>query len=207
MARKNVLTTSPPYAVEQTLKRLGANTAYGTARRYQRTVDRTGVATGRFVYGKSYLARDRAIPIGPLELKLGTKTYETRLLEGVFGALRDASPDHWGRRVMERHFGSPAPDELDYLLHSPDDRARALGFGLGPEPPAPKRKFNRTIDLGKLQEFADAIIAGEALPQSPNAEQAQALMSKGTPMGGARPKAGRRRIVQAHVLQRPDHER
>jgi serine/threonine-protein kinase HipA len=159
------------------------------AGRYQRTIDRTGVATGRFVYGKSYLARDEAVPIDPLELKLGPNTYETRLLKGVFGAIRDASPDHWGRRVIERQFGSPGPDELDYLLHSPDDRAGALGFGLGQKPPAPRRKFNRTLDLGKLQAFADAIIADEELPNGADAEQAQELMLEGTSMGGARPKA------------------
>jgi serine/threonine-protein kinase HipA len=168
---------------------LPGETEFVTAGRYQRTIDRTGVATGRFVYGKSYLARGNAVPIDPLELKLGTKTYQTRLLKGVFGALRDAGPDHWGRRIIERHFGSPGPDELDYLLHSPDDRAGALGFGLGPEPPAPRRKFNRTLDLGKLQEFADAIIADEELPQGADAEQAQELMLEGTSMGGARPKA------------------
>ena len=168
---------------------LPGETEFVTAGRYQRTINRTGVAAGRFVYGKSYLARDNAVPIDPLELKLGTKTYETRLLKGVFGALRDASPDYWGRRVIERHFGSPGPDELDYLLHSPDDRAGALGFGLGPEPPAPRRTFNRTLDLGKLQEFADAIIADEELPQETDAEQAQELMLEGTSMGGARPKA------------------
>ena len=168
---------------------LPGETEFVTAGRFQRTVDRHGVATGRFVYGKSYLARENAVPIDPFELKLGTKTYQTRLLKGIFGALRDASPDHWGRRIIERHFGSPGPDELDYLLHSPDDRAGALGFGRGQEPPAPKRKFNRTLDLGKLQEFADAIIADEELPKGPDAEQAQELMLEGTSMGGARPKA------------------
>jgi len=168
---------------------LPGETEFVTAGRYRRTIDRRGVATGRFVYGNSYLARDNAVPIDPLELKLSTKTYKTRLLKGVFGALRDASPDHWGRRVIERHLGSRNPDELDYLLHSPDDRAGALGFGLGPEPPAPRRKFNRTLDLGELQKFADAIIADKELPQEPAAEQAQELMLEGTSMGGARPKA------------------
>jgi len=168
---------------------LPGETDFVTAGRYRRTTDRRGVVTGRFVYGNSYLARDNAVPIDPFELKLGTKTYETRLLKGVFGALRDASPDHWGRRVIERHSASPGPDEMDYLLHSPDDRAGALGFGLGPEPPAPRRQFNRTIDLGRLQQFADAIVADEELPQAPDAEQAQELMLAGTSMGGARPKA------------------
>lgn len=107
----------------------------------------------------------------------------------MFGALRDASPDYWGRRIIEHHFGSSAPDEIDYLLHSPDDRAGALGFGLNKEPPAPKRTFNRTIDLDRLQTFADAIVKGEALPDNPDAQQAQELMLEGTSMGGARPKA------------------
>ena len=130
---------------------LPSETESVTAGRFQRTVDRHGVATGRFVYGISCLARDNAVPIDPIDLKLSTKTYETRLLKGLFGALRDAGPDYWGRRVIERHFGSPGPDELDYLLHSPDDRAGALGFGLNTEPPAPRRKFNRTLDLARLQ--------------------------------------------------------
>jgi serine/threonine-protein kinase HipA len=168
---------------------LPGETEFVTAGRFQRNVDRHGVATGRFVYGKSYLARENAVPIDPLELKLGPKTYSTQLLKGIFGALRDASPDHWGRRIIERHFGSPGPDELDYLLHSPDDRAGALGFGPNKEPPAPKKKFNQTLDLGKLQEFADAIINNEELPKEDDAEQAQELMGNGTSMGGARPKA------------------
>ena len=168
---------------------LPGKTEFVAAGRYQRTEDRHGIATGRFVYGKSYLARVNALPIDPLELKLSTETYETRLLKGMFGALRDASPDSWGRRVIERHFGSPGPGEMDFLLQSPDDRAGALSFGLNQEPPAPKRKFNRTIDLAKLQEFADAIIADEELLQDPDAQQAQELMLEGTSMGGARPKA------------------
>jgi serine/threonine-protein kinase HipA len=168
---------------------LPGETEFLTAGRYQRDIDRHGIATGRFVYGKSYLARQNAVPIDPVELKLSNKTYETRLLKGVFGALRDASPDYWGRRVIERHFGSPGPDELDYLLYSPDDRAGALGFGLNQEPPAPRRKFNRTMELEKLQAFADAIINEEELPQEADAEQAQEIMLEGTSMGGARPKA------------------
>ncbi len=168
---------------------LPGETKFVTAGRFQRNIDRHGIAEGRFVYGKSYLARETAVPIDPIELKLSTRTYETRLLKGIFGALRDASPDHWGRRIIERHFGSPGPDELDYLLHSPDDRAGALSFGLNQEPPAPKRKFNRTMELEKLQAFADAIIRDEELPRDPDAQQAQELIDGGTSMGGARPKA------------------
>ncbi len=167
---------------------LAGETSFVTAGKFALTTDRHGVPTGKFVYGRSYLARANAVPIDPLELKLGTKTYETTILKGVFGALRDASPDYWGRRVIEKHSGKTQLGEIDYLLYSPDDRAGALGFGLNQEPPAPRREFNRTMDLARLQALADAIIADEELPGGSEAEQAQDLMLAGTSMGGARPK-------------------
>jgi len=169
---------------------LPEETEFVTAGKFELTTDLRGNPTGKFVYGRSYLARDNAVPIDPIELKLSTKTYETNLLKGVFGALRDASPDSWGRRVIEKYTGQTQLGEIDYLLHSPDDRAGALGFGLNKEPPAPRRKFNQTIDLERLQELADLIIADEDLPDGAEAEQAQKLMGgNGTSMGGARPKA------------------
>ncbi|MEQ9245643.1 MAG: HipA domain-containing protein [Nitratireductor sp.] len=164
-------------------------TEFVTAGRFVLEPDRAGVPVGRFVYGRSYLERNDAVPIDPIELKLARTTYRTTALKGVFGALRDAGPDYWGRRVIEKHAGKPELGELDYLLYAPDDRAGALGFGLGPEPPAPKRHFNKTLDLEKLLGLADAIIADEEVPAGPEADQVEDLMLLGTSMGGARPKA------------------
>ena len=161
-----------------------------TAGRFVLTKNRDGTALGKFVYGKSYLSRSDAVEIDPLELKLADTTYETARLGGIFGALRDAGPDYWGRRVIEKHSGKTTLGELDYLLKSPDDRAGALGFGLGQEPPAPRRKFNRTLELAKLQSIADAIVRDDISGQDPiDAAQIQELMLVGTAMGGARPKA------------------
>ncbi len=102
-----------------------------------------GDPLGRFVYGRSYLQNPAAVDIDPIELKLSEATYETMQLNGVFGALRDAGPDSWGRRIIEKHAGKAKLGELDYLLESPDDRAGALGFGMNRIPPTPRRKFNR----------------------------------------------------------------
>lgn len=168
---------------------LPGTTSFVTAGRFALETDRNGVPLGRFVYAKSYLARSAAVPIDPLELKLGPQTYENRRLKGVFGALRDASPDYWGRRIIERHSGKAALGEIDYLLYSPDDRAGALGFGLSVEPPAPRRDFKRTLDLERLQALADRVIADEESPVEPDAAQVQDLLVAGTSMGGARPKA------------------
>jgi serine/threonine-protein kinase HipA len=159
-----------------------------TAGRFELTKDRRGNALGRFVYGKSYLARGNAVAIDPIELKLSGDTYETARLNGVFGALRDAGPDYWGRRVIEKHAGAAQLGELDYLLNSADDRAGALGFGLNQQPPAPRRKFNKTIELAKLQEIAEALMREEDV-RTEEAAQVQDLMLIATSMGGARPKA------------------
>ncbi len=152
-----------------------------------------GGPLGRFVYGRSYLKNPDAVPIDPLELKLSSTTYHTVRLKGVFGALRDAGPDYWGRHVIEKHAAKSTLGEMDYLMESPDDRAGALGFGLNKVPPAPRRQFNKTLDLAKLQELADALIKDE-IPSDPAAPQVQELLLLGTSMGGARPKA----VVQDH---------
>jgi len=147
----------------------------------------SGAALGRFVYGKSYLKNAEAVPIDPVELKLSNYTYSNVHLKGVFGALRDAGPDYWGRRVIEKHAGKTNLGEMDYLLEPPDDRAGALGLGLGSVPSAPQKKFNKTLDLAKLQDLADALIKDE-IPSDPASPQVQELLQLGTSMGGARPK-------------------
>ena len=176
-----------------------------TAGRFALAVDRRGAPEGRFVYGRSYLERPNAVALDPVELKLSPRTYATAALNGVFGALRDASPDYWGRRVIQRHLGKAQPGEMAYLLYSPDDRAGALGFGLNQTPPAPKRTFNQTLDLAKVQSIADSIVAdddraagaagaagagaGAGAGHGADRDLVEKLMVIGTSMGGARPKA------------------
>jgi serine/threonine-protein kinase HipA len=138
---------------------------------------------GRFVYGKSYLARGNAVAIDPIELKLGGGAYETVRLNGLFGAMRNAAPDSCGRRVIEKHSGRTKLEELDYLLESPDDRAGALGFGLGQNPPAPQRKFNKTLYLETLQRIAAELLDENSSKIHPDAAQIQELMLIGTAMG------------------------
>lgn len=163
-----------------------------TAGRYVLGRDRRDVPEGNFVYGRRYMERPNAVALDPIELKLAPRTYRTVLLGGLFGALRDASPDYWGRRIIQRHLLKVQPGEIDYLLYSPDDRAGALGFGLNQTPPAPKRAFNPTLELSRLQTIADELVAGEQAPAAANAgaaRQVENLMLIGTSMGGARPKA------------------
>jgi serine/threonine-protein kinase HipA len=164
-------------------------TEFVTAGKFELSTDSRGASLGRFVYGRSYLERSDAVPLDPVELTLSRGTVRTAAMKGVFGALRDAGPDYWGRRVIEKHLQVASPGEMDYLLQSADDRAGALGFGLNQAPPSPRRKFNRTLDLAKLQAVADALVRDEEVTGTSANGQIEGLLLLGTSMGGARPKA------------------
>jgi serine/threonine-protein kinase HipA len=149
--------------------------------------------TGKFVYGASYLNHPDAVEIDPIQFKWTDKPYKTDIMGGMFGSIRDAGPDHWGRRVIEKHIGKIGLSEMDYVLKSPEDRIGALGFGLNPVPPAPSYAFNKMVELEKLQHIAECILKEDAeeIAKQNQSELAQTeeLLLVGTSMGGARPKA------------------
>ena len=159
-----------------------------TVGKFRLAMGKQGIFEGDFIYGKSYLSRPDAVEIDPVELKLAEEQYNTVLLNGVFGALRDSAPDYWGRHLIELHCGYNISSEIDYLLNSPDDRIGALGFGLNQTPPAPMWSFNKRIQLAQLQEEAQKIISNHDMLSD---TQIKDLLQVGisTSMGGARPKA------------------
>lgn len=152
---------------------------------YFEQTERTGVRVGVFVYNPAYLDRADAVPLDPFELPLRAGRFETTKLKGIFGPLRDASPDAWGRRIIERHLRSTALAEVDYLLNSPEDRVGALAFGRGKTPLAATTRFNQVIELKKLLAFAEAVEADDSISLPP---QYAELVQPGTSLGGARPK-------------------
>lgn len=145
-----------------------------------------GTQIGRFRYGDRYLQRQEAVALDPFQLPLAKKVFEFTQLKGIPGAVRDAGPDAWGRRVIEHKLERSAADlqEIDYLLHGPQDGAGYLSFGLKAEPPAPKRQYNRTHQLAELIAATQAIEEGK-----PVAAHLLEQLDPGTSMGGARPKA------------------
>jgi serine/threonine-protein kinase HipA len=155
-----------------------------TAGSFEQVV-RQGVPLGVFVYNPAYLDREDAVPLDPFELPLRPGRFETVRLKGIFGVLRDASPDAWGRRIIERHLANVALSEVDYLLNSPEDRVGALAFGRGKTPPAPTTRFNQVVALEKLLRFAQAV---EANASTSLPHQIAELIQPGTSLGGARPK-------------------
>ena len=145
-----------------------------------------GTQVGRFRYGDRYLHRPEAVALDPFQLPLAKSVFEFTRLKGIPGAVRDAGPDAWGRRVIEYKLERSAADlhEIDYLLHGPQDGAGYLSFGLKAEPPAPRRQYNRTHQLAELIAATQAIEEGRQV-----AAHLLEQLDPGTSMGGARPKA------------------
>lgn len=147
---------------------------------------RDGTFVGRFRYGDRYLARKDAVEFDPFQLPLGSRVYEFTARNGIPGAVRDAGPDAWGRRVIEHQLQRDPADleEIDYLLHGPQDGAGNLSFGATVSPQTSNRQYNRTRQLADLIAAADAIREGRPVPT-----QILEELQPGTSMGGARPKA------------------
>ena len=142
-----------------------------------------------FAYGRSYLRRPGAIPIyaPELPLKEGEQMPEAPL--EIASALRDASPDAWGRRVIAyRMFQRPAGsgqleeiDELTYMLESGSNRFGALDFQESSERYVPRDAAPAPLEhLVTAAERMD-----KNLPMAP--DLADALLHA-TSIGGAMPK-------------------
>lgn len=157
-------------------------------------VTRTGGAYGpvlSFTYGRSYRERPDALALFTPELPLRSGTFdpERPVTPGrepgpLAGCLRDASPDAWGRRVVNLRLG-PDPDvdlsELTYLLASSSDRIGALDFQLSATDFVAR---GSEASLDQLVAFAGAAESGEPIPPD-----LAAAAGHGTSIGGARPKA------------------
>jgi serine/threonine-protein kinase HipA len=142
-----------------------------------------------FTYGQSYLTRKNAIPIYLPELPLQEGQLRLPRLESQ-GALRDAAPDAWGRRVVINRVlglrgGAAAHvqlNELTFLLRSGSDRIGALDFQVSPKDYV--KRNGESADLNMLLQAAALVEQGIPL----TSDLAEALQH-GTPIGGARPKA------------------
>jgi serine/threonine-protein kinase HipA len=145
-----------------------------------------GTYEGTFTYGKRYLERREVVALDPFHLPLSTRPQKFTKLKGIPGAVRDASADAWGRRVIQAKLQRPEADiqEVEYLLNGPDDGAGNLSFGRTVTPPAPRRPFNRTHQLAALTHAAEKLEQDGRLPHEVLEE-----LEPGTSMGGARPKA------------------
>ncbi len=143
-----------------------------------------------FTYGRTYLEREKAIPIFSPELELRRGAIAPDPPLDIAGCLRDGAPDAWGRRVIINRLtglqGDAAQnvdfDELTFMLNSGSDRIGALDFQRSPDHYAPREQDNAKLE--ELQDAADHVERGEPIPTG-----LEKALFHGSSIGGARPKA------------------
>ena len=150
----------------------------------------TELVASRFSYGRRYVERANALPVDPVSLPLarGRGTAERVPAAGLalFGALRDAAPDAWGRRVIENRLRAPPnglPESV-YLDHAGPHRAGALDVRATPTSAPAGSALPTLMQLGHLLDAAARIEAGEPVPA-----HLEVFFAGGPTLGGARPKA------------------
>lgn len=143
-----------------------------------------------FNYGRSYLEREGAISLNERELPLRAGAIAPLTGLSMPGALRDASPDAWGRRVIiNRTMGLSGAaaaaidlDELTFLLESGSDRIGALDFQ--------RSASNYTARIGMSAPLETLLEAAERVEQGvPLSPELDLALRHGSSLGGARPKA------------------
>jgi serine/threonine-protein kinase HipA len=150
----------------------------------------TALTASRFAYGLRYLARDNALPVDPVALPLEEGRGGAELLPPasltMFGAIRDAAPDAWGRRVIENRLRAPPNGlpESTYLDHAGPHRSGALDIRATPTSTAADGALPSLLELEHLREAAARIEAGEPVPA-----HLEFFFAGGPSLGGARPKA------------------
>jgi serine/threonine-protein kinase HipA len=149
----------------------------------------TTLMASRFAYGLRYLERSDALPVDPgLPLALGRGGVELLPPAGLalFGALRDATPDAWGRRVIENRLRAPPNGlpESTYLDHAGPYRSGALDIRQTPTSGPAAGALPSLLQLEHLRDAAARIEAGEPVP-----DHLELFFAGGPTLGGARPKA------------------
>lgn len=155
------------------------------------TEENAEVLASSFAYGLNYLKRPDAMEVDPVSLSLEDRAaVEKKLLFPagelrLFGGIRDAAPDAWGRRVIEAKLKAPANglSESTYLLHAGSDRVGALDVRATLSD-APQPGLNNWHRLQYMMEAVDRIEEGLPVPA-----HLEAIFEEGTALGGARPKA------------------
>lgn len=148
------------------------------------------VQASTFAYGRRYVDRPNALPVDPVALALeqGRDGVERVPAGGLalFGALRDATPDAWGRRVIENRLRAPPNGlpEVAYLDHAGPHRAGALDVRTSPTSPPAGGVLPSVIDLRYLLDAAARVEDGEPVPA-----HLEVFFAGGPSVGGARPKA------------------
>jgi serine/threonine-protein kinase HipA len=165
-----------------------------------------------FTYGRRYLEREDRVPVDPTQLPLPEPrgpdiVFRTEEGFSNFNGIRDAAPDGWGRYLMYKALDDREPSEAEILLASGDYRVGALAFGPTPQRPERLTPWGEGAVLGEhfsLEELAAAVERVQSVDELD--DNLRRLLTAGSSLGGARPKAATELDGQAWIAKFPAND-
>jgi serine/threonine-protein kinase HipA len=143
---------------------------------------------GTFLYAPTYIDAGFKWAIDPVNLPLIPEhPYQAHRYNGLHDILRDASPDAWGKLLLQKEHDLPAnASDFRYLVLAGNaDRWGALAVGSSKLPSIARMAFP---SLPQLEALSNELLAISERKPAIDAKLRKRLF--GTPsMGGARPKA------------------
>lgn len=143
-----------------------------------------------FKFDNNYLFENAVSPLFDLKPNYSKQSYPFESF--VPYAIRDASPDAWGRNLILYRLGKEYNDltEIDFLLNSNQDRIGNLFF-------SEKRNLSieevrdeqQNFSFEELQEAFEIIKSNDLANSRKINPQIESVLKHGTSVGGARPKA------------------
>ena len=124
---------------------------------------------GSFIYDDAYRQQKHAYSLDPIALKLRHPRKEVRN-KGIYGVLRDAGPDAWGRDQLDRMHGMLG--EIGVLQQAPEDGAGNITFH-------PHHRL-RAYTLQEIDDVSSGFPPSDGVIAN--------AVDQTTSMGGAKPK-------------------
>lgn len=160
--------------------------------------------TSSFAYAPDYITSPAARPLSP-ELPLKRSPQRSGFAQPMFGAFADAAPDRWGRTLIwesirqeaqRQGSGLPTVTAATYLVNV-NDRARLGDLRFAMIPPTQKGATTPSVStltgsgVPLLTDLDRLLAAVTDFTQATNSDPRidRLLVTGGTEMGGARPKA------------------
>lgn len=145
---------------------------------------------GYFTYGKSFAERSDAFSFDPLNLPLTQPLRVMNPIDGKdkFGVLSDATPDNWGRKLLQALHSHAPRNDIEWLLAARGTGVGCLTASLSAttlKQPAPIALFT---DLKEFIHYARDFEIVENNHNLQITKEMAKLLDFGSSMGGARPK-------------------
>jgi serine/threonine-protein kinase HipA len=145
---------------------------------------------GYFRYAPSFLQREEAFPLDPINLPLDDQVKQfpyDRENPGIPGVLLDGGPDDWGKKLLSWSRRPPPSTLVDFLLAGSGSGIGALRYSAHKTPPPPDASYRPFSNLEDMMKAAQAIEDDQPL-EALGVAVSDIFFHRGSSVGGARPK-------------------